>query len=53
MLLLKFREIGPFICCLKTHADAVSDWSEETEQVLVKLAAEKDFLLFEDRLESA
>ncbi|GAB0489383.1 hypothetical protein MMPV_000601 [Pyropia vietnamensis] len=41
--------IGPHIAVLKTHADTVSDWTDDTATALRLLADEHDFLLFEDR----
>ena len=46
------QELGPFICCLKTHVDALSDWHKDSANninKLKKIAKEKNFLLFEDR----
>lgn len=41
--------VGPHIAVLKTHADTVSDWTDDTATALRLLADEHDFLLFEDR----
>lgn len=41
--------VGPHIAVLKTHADIVTDWSNETGSMLRKLAGQHDFLIFEDR----
>ena len=46
------EELGPFICCLKTHVDAVSDWHKDSMKNIDRLktiAKERNFLLFEDR----
>ena len=43
-------KLGPKICCLKTHVDALDNWNPDTSaQSLVHLAREHNFLLFEDR----
>ena len=41
--------LGPYICCLKTHIDILSDWTPEVSSELVRLAKVHDFVLFEDR----
>ncbi len=43
------RELGPYICVLKTHIDIISDFDWNLIDELKKLSAEHDFLLFEDR----
>lgn len=48
-LLALADETGDAICLLKTHADAVDDWSDRTVRGLQDLARRKGFLLFEDR----
>eukprot|EP00274_Cyanoptyche_gloeocystis_P003431 CAMPEP_0196665894 /NCGR_PEP_ID=MMETSP1086-20130531/62946_1 /TAXON_ID=77921 /ORGANISM="Cyanoptyche gloeocystis , Strain SAG4.97" /LENGTH=451 /DNA_ID=CAMNT_0042002873 /DNA_START=42 /DNA_END=1397 /DNA_ORIENTATION=+ len=42
-------ELGPYMCCLKTHADALDQWTPEVAAQLTALAAEHKFLIFEDR----
>ncbi|CAG9466688.1 unnamed protein product [Pedinophyceae sp. YPF-701] len=42
-------EVGPYICVLKTHCDALPDWSAAVQQKLADLARKHDFLIFEDR----
>eukprot|EP00899_Mesostigma_viride_P002949 jgi/Mesvir1/12655/Mv02207-RA.1 len=48
-LLALARQVGRHICVLKTHVDALSDFSEEAMRELRKVADDLDFLLFEDR----
>ena len=46
------EKTGRFICCLKTHIDALSDWHENSSNNAIKLkeiAQKFDFLIFEDR----
>ena len=46
------EKTGRFICCLKTHVDALSDWHEDSSNNAIKLkeiAKKFDFLIFEDR----
>ena len=46
------EKTGHFICCLKTHVDALSDWHEDSSNNAIKLkeiAKKFDFLIFEDR----
>jgi len=42
-------KIGPHICCLKTHCDIHTDWSESVGERLRALADKHDFVIFEDR----
>lgn len=42
-------QVGPHICMLKTHTDNLNDCSPETIASLKALAAQHDFLIFEDR----
>ena len=36
--LFKFaEELGPYICCLKTHVDAISDWHKDSMNNIGKL----------------
>uniref|UniRef100_A0A7S1ET95 Uridine 5'-monophosphate synthase n=1 Tax=Timspurckia oligopyrenoides TaxID=708627 RepID=A0A7S1ET95_9RHOD len=48
-LLALAESIGSEICCLKTHADIVSDWSLEGARQLRALADTHRFMIFEDR----
>ena len=41
--------LGPYICMLKTHIDIIEDFDAELIIKLQNLAAQHDFLLFEDR----
>ena len=41
--------VGPYICCLKTHCDIISDWTAQTPALLAALATKYDFYIFEDR----
>eukprot|EP00873_Tetraselmis_striata_P040606 jgi/Tetstr1/460870/TSEL_006029.t1 len=42
-------QIGPHICCLKTHVDQYDTWSTELADKLVELSKKHDFVIFEDR----
>ena len=49
-LLRLAEDIGPEICCLKTHVDILEDFDfEEVIPKLKELSKKHDFLLFEDR----
>lgn len=48
-LLQLAEEVGDSICVLKTHCDAVNDWTDRTAQALREVAKRKWFLIFEDR----
>lgn len=48
-LLRLAEDIGDYICVLKTHADIVDDFSEQTIKRLSEVSRRKNFLLFEDR----
>ncbi len=48
-LLKLARELGPYICVLKTHIDIVSDFDQSLTEELKALSAKHRFLLFEDR----
>ncbi|KAI9753447.1 MAG: fatty acid alpha-hydroxylase [Chaenotheca gracillima] len=43
------EEVGDHICVLKTHADIIYDWGENTITSLQEIAERKRFLIFEDR----
>jgi orotidine 5'-phosphate decarboxylase subfamily 1 len=48
-LLQLAQQVGPSICVLKTHADIVRDFDDHCITQLTALAAQHNFLLFEDR----
>uniref|UniRef100_A0A8D8QUL1 Uridine 5'-monophosphate synthase n=1 Tax=Cacopsylla melanoneura TaxID=428564 RepID=A0A8D8QUL1_9HEMI len=48
-LLSLAKQLGPHIALLKTHSDAVTDWSEDVANELVRLSKEMEFLILEDR----
>ncbi|KAG4303319.1 hypothetical protein PCANB_000388 [Pneumocystis canis] len=43
------RHLGPLICILKTHVDAIEDFDMDFIQELQKLSKLYDFFIFEDR----
>ena len=43
------HQVGPHICILKTHIDILQDFSPEVTRELQRLAAQYQFLIFEDR----
>jgi orotidine 5'-phosphate decarboxylase subfamily 1 len=43
------RNLGPYICVLKTHIDIIKDFDADTLVQLKALAEELDFIIFEDR----
>ena len=43
------KKLGPYVCCIKTHVDAISDWSPSKAEELARVAQQGRFLLFEDR----
>jgi orotidine-5'-phosphate decarboxylase len=48
-ILTMARLLGPHICVLKTHVDIIDDFSWDFVQELSRIAAEFDFMIFEDR----
>lgn len=48
-LLKLVEEVGPHICCLKTHVDVLDTWNDEIAMSLADLAKKHNFLIFEDR----
>ncbi|XP_071443411.1 uridine 5'-monophosphate synthase [Hetaerina americana] len=48
-LLSMAAQLGPYICLLKTHADAISDFSEETAKSLEEISKKENFMILEDR----
>ncbi|KAG7005262.1 orotidine 5'-phosphate decarboxylase [Physcia stellaris] len=48
-LLRLAEDVGDYICVLKTHADIIDDFSEQTIKRLSEVSRRKNFLLFEDR----
>ena len=48
-LLRVAEDVGDYICILKTHADIIDDFSEQTIKRLKEVSRRKNFLLFEDR----
>lgn len=43
------EKVGPYICILKTHVDAISGVTEATINSLKLLAKQYNFLIMEDR----
>ena len=48
-LLRLAEDVGEYICVLKTHADIIDDFSDQTIKRLIEVSRRKNFLLFEDR----
>ncbi|XP_078472265.1 uridine 5'-monophosphate synthase isoform X1 [Lampetra planeri] len=48
-LLAVARAVGPHVCLLKTHVDALDDFTADLPERLAELARSHRFLLFEDR----
>ncbi|KAI9893284.1 MAG: orotidine 5'-phosphate decarboxylase [Vezdaea aestivalis] len=48
-LLRLAEDLGDKICVLKTHADAIDDFSDRAYKRLIQVANRKKFLIFEDR----
>lgn len=42
-------EVGPHVCCVKTHVDVLDTWTDEVAESLGGLAEKHNFLIFEDR----
>ena len=38
------KKLGPYVCCIKTHVDAISDWSRSRAEELADVAKEEAFL---------
>lgn len=48
-LLRLAEDVGDYVCVLKTHADIIDDFSDQTIKRLNEVSRRKNFLLFEDR----
>jgi len=48
-LLALVDQVGPHICCLKTHVDVLDTWDEGVAAALAELAKRHNFVIFEDR----
>jgi uridine monophosphate synthetase len=48
-LLKIVEQVGPHICCLKTHVDVLDVWNDQIATSLVSLAKKHNFVVFEDR----
>lgn len=48
-LLALAEQVGPYIFCLKTHADAMPDMTPKKGEQLAEIARRQDFMVFEDR----
>eukprot|EP00088_Acartia_fossae_P069110 TRINITY_DN8938_c0_g1_i1.p1 TRINITY_DN8938_c0_g1~~TRINITY_DN8938_c0_g1_i1.p1 ORF type:complete len:477 (-),score=123.45 TRINITY_DN8938_c0_g1_i1:714-2144(-) len=43
------EKVGKSVAVVKLHSDIVQDWSKQTQDELIRMSKENDFLLFEDR----
>jgi len=48
-LLSLAKQVGPYICLLKTHADLTQGFTQDIADDLISLAQQNDFLILEDR----
>lgn len=48
-LLKIVEQVGPHICCLKTHVDVLDLWNDQIAASLVELSKKHNFVIFEDR----
>jgi orotidine-5'-phosphate decarboxylase len=48
-LLALADSLGPLVCCIKTHIDILTDFSQEFITKLLALQSKHDFCIFEDR----
>lgn len=48
-LLKLVQSVGEYCAVIKTHYDAVLDWTKETENSLKELAKKHNFIIMEDR----
>ncbi|XP_059476297.1 uridine 5'-monophosphate synthase isoform X2 [Neocloeon triangulifer] len=43
------KQVGPYICVLKTHADVTANFTQDVADDLILLAQQMDFMILEDR----